>query len=117
MMTIVMKSFAIHNNREALITLLCKNSDLHMPLPHWRPISLLSIEYKIILNAVSLRLKQVLPNVIHQNQKCSVEARSIYEGCHLIRNIIDYVQDRPKMGLAVLNLDIKKRLTMYLISI
>ena len=57
---------------------------------------------------MSLRLKHVLPNVIHQNQKCSVEGRSIHEGCHLIRNIIDYVQDRPKMGLADLNLDIKK---------
>ena len=66
---------------------------------------------------MSLRLKQVLPNVIHQNQKCSVESRSIHEGCHLIQNIIDYVQDRPKMGLNVLNLDIKKGLTLYLISI
>ena len=96
------------SQRQALITLLCKNFDLHMLLPHWRPISLLSIDYKIISKAMSLRLKQVLPNVIHQNQKCSVEGRSIHEGCHLIRNIIDYVQDRPKMGLAVLNLDIKK---------
>ena len=57
---------------------------------------------------MSLRLKQVLPNVIHQKQKCYVEGRSSHEGCHLIRNIIDYVQDRPKMGLAALNLDIKK---------
>ena len=79
-----------------------------MLLTQWRPISLLTIDYKIISKAMSLRLKKNLPNIIHSNQKCSVEGRSIHEGCHLIRNIIDYVNDRPNMGSAILNRDIKK---------
>ena len=57
---------------------------------------------------MSLRLNRILPNIIHSNQKCSVEGGSFHEGCHLIRNIIDYVNDKPNMGLAILNLDIKK---------
>ena len=96
------------SQRLALITLLYKNFDLQQLLPQWRPISLLTIDYKIISKAMSLRLKHILPNLIHYNQKCSVEGRSIHDGNHLIRNIIDYVQDRPNMGLAILNLDIKK---------
>ena len=96
------------SQRTALMTLLCKKLELHMFLPQWRPISLLTIDYKIISKVMSLRLKQILPNIIHKNQLCSVTGRSIHDGCHLIRNIIDYVQDRPAMGLAILNLDIKK---------
>ena len=92
------------SQRQALITLLCKNFDLLMLLTQWRPISLLTIDYKIISKVMSLRLL----NIIHSNHKCSVEGRSMHEGCHLIRNIIDYVNDRPNMGLAILNLDIKK---------
>ena len=80
-----------------------------MVSPQWRPISLLTIDYKTISKVMSLRLKiKILPNIIHENQLCSVTGRSIHDGCHLIRNIIDYVQDRPAMGLAILNLDIKK---------
>ena len=88
-----------------------------MLLPQWRPISLLGIDYKIISKTMSLRLKKVLPNIIHYNQKCSVEGRSIHDGCHLIRNIIDYVQDRPNMGLVILNLDTKKPLILFHIHI
>ena len=68
----------------------------------------LTIDYKIISKVMSLRLKKILPNIIHSNQKCPVAGRSIHEGFHLIRNIIDYVNDRPNMGLAISNLDIKK---------
>ena len=96
------------SQRTALITLLCKKLDLHMFCPQWRPISRLTIDYKIISKVMSLLLKQILPNIIHENQLCSVTGRSIHDGCHLIRNIIDYAQDRPAMGLAILNLDIKK---------
>ena len=34
------------SQRQALITLLCTNFDLHMLLTQWRPISLLTIDYK-----------------------------------------------------------------------
>ena len=90
-----------------------KKLELHMFLPQWRPTSLLTIDYIIISKVMSLRLKQILPNIIHENQLCSVTGRSIHDGCHLIRNIIDYVQDRPAMGLAIPNLDIKKPLIPF----
>ena len=50
---------------------------------------------------MSLQLKKELPHIIKSNQKCSIEGRSINEGCHLIRNIIDYVQERPTTSLAI----------------
>ena len=50
-----------HSQRIALITLLCKNFDLQQLLPQWRPISLLTIDYKIISKAMSLRLKKSYP--------------------------------------------------------
>ena len=49
------------SQRQALIMLLCKNFDLHMLLTRWRPVSLLTIDYKIISKVMSLRLKKFFP--------------------------------------------------------
>ena len=49
------------SQRQALITLLCKNFDLHMLLTQRRPISLLTIDYNIFSKVMSLRLKKFFP--------------------------------------------------------
>ena len=37
-------------------------------LKHWRPISLLSSDYKILTKALAIQIKDVLPEIIHENQ-------------------------------------------------
>ena len=77
------------SQRLSLITLLCKNREFHYLLNYWRPISLLNVDYKIVSKTLSLRLRKVLPYIIHGDQTCSVIGRSITDNVHLFRNIFD----------------------------
>jgi hypothetical protein len=53
------------------------------------------------------RLKSVLHQVIHKDQTCAVPDRSIIDSCHLVRDIIDYYNDRNLPGV-LLSLDQEK---------
>ena len=95
------------SQRLALITLLCKDKSLHYLLKHWRPISLINVDAKIISKSISNRLKKVLPFIISEDQTCSVEGRSISDNIHLLRNVFDYVESK-NIGCACIGLDQKK---------
>ncbi|MCG8049147.1 MAG: reverse transcriptase domain-containing protein [Candidatus Thiodiazotropha endolucinida] len=89
------------------ISLLCKDTSASENMKNWRPISLLNIDYKIITKVLATRLSKVIENVIHQDQTCSVKSRSIFDNVHLLRNIIDYV-DQKDLPCIFLNLDQEK---------
>jgi hypothetical protein len=61
--------------RDASISLLFKKEDSEL-LKKWRPISLLSTDYKIISKVLVNRVKPVMPSIIHPDQCCSVPGRS-----------------------------------------
>ena len=42
-----------------------------------------------------------MPTIIHPNQKCSIKGRSIHDGAALIRDLIDYVNNKNLLGLIV----------------
>ena len=48
-------------------------------LSNWRPISLLCADYKIITKAISNKLQNALPEIIHSNQTSAVPGRSIFQ--------------------------------------
>ena len=50
-------------------------------LKYWRPISLLCTDYKILTKILANRLKQVLPDIISQEQNCSIPDRTIFKAC------------------------------------
>lgn len=89
------------------ISLLCKDTSDSSNMKNWRPISLLNIDYKIISKTLSIRLSKVLENIIHPDQTCSVKSRSIFDNIHLLRNIIDYVNQKD-IPCIFLNLDQEK---------
>ena len=92
------------SQRLSLITLLCKDRKLHYLLTHWRPISLINVDAKIVSKSLCNRLKKVLPFIISEDQTCSVEGRSISDNIHLLRNVFDYVESK-NTGLICLGLD------------
>ena len=108
------------SQRLSLITLLCKNREFHYLLNYWRPISLLNVDYKIVSKALSLRLRKVLPYIIHGDQTCSVIGRSITDNVHLLRNIFDFVEQKG-IRCAFVNLDQAKAFdrvsTEYLLEV
>ncbi|CAM2106505.1 unnamed protein product [Caretta caretta] len=64
--------------RRAVLALLPKKGDLR-DLRNWRPVSLLSTDYKIVAKAISLRLGSVMADVIHPDQTYAVPGRSVFD--------------------------------------
>ena len=58
--------------RRAILSLLPK-SDNNGYIKNWRPISLLCSDYKIFAKLITLRLKKVLPSIIHETQSYAIE--------------------------------------------
>ncbi|CAM2106049.1 unnamed protein product [Caretta caretta] len=59
--------------RRVVFALLPKKGDLH-DLRNWRPISLLSTDYKIVVKAISLQLGSMMADVIHPDQTYTEKA-------------------------------------------
>jgi len=71
-------------------------------LKNWRPITLLNTDYKIITKCIAIRLKKVLPNIIHSDQTGFLKGRFIGENIRLALDVIDYVNDNDLAGLMFL---------------
>jgi len=56
---------------------------------------------------LSTRLNNVLPSIISLSQTCSIKGRSIFDNLHLLRNIIDYI-DQKNINACFINLDQEK---------
>ena len=74
--------------RRAVITLLPKKGDLQ-ELKNWRPVSLLCTDYKILSEALALRLREVMASVIHPDQTYCVPGRLIRDNVTLIPDVLD----------------------------
>ena len=78
---------------QAIITLIAKKGDLNQQ-KYWRPISLLSVDYKILTKILSNRLKTILPHIISEEQNCSVPRRTIFNNLFLIRDTIKFSKEK-----------------------
>ncbi|CAM2115636.1 unnamed protein product [Caretta caretta] len=92
--------------RRAVLALLPKKGDLR-DLRNWRPVSLLSTDYKIVAKAISLRLGSVMADVVHPDQTYTVPGRSIFDNLFLVRDLLELGQ-RDGLSFALLSLDQEK---------
>ncbi|CAM5102951.1 unnamed protein product [Natator depressus] len=92
--------------RRAVLALLPKKGDLR-DLRNWRPVSLLSTDYKMVAKAISLRLGSVLADVIHPDQTYTVPDRSIFDNLFLVRDLLE-LGHRNGLSFALLSLDQEK---------
>ncbi|CAM2109452.1 unnamed protein product [Caretta caretta] len=76
-------------------------------LRNWRPVSLLSTDYKIIEKAISLRLGSVLADMIHPDQTYTVLDRSIFDNLLLVQDLLE-LGCRDCLSFALLSLDQEK---------
>ena len=83
-----------------------KDKDITI-LDNMRPITLLSIYYKIISGGLSNRLKIMLDKVIHPNQKAYLKGRYLGE---ITRSIMDVMEEleRENKSAAVILVDFSK---------
>ena len=74
-------------------------------MKNYRPISLIYVDVKIIAKALATRMSKVLPNIIHNNQKC-ILGRHIVNNFHVVNDLIKRIQDTE----ALISLDQEKAL-------
>ena len=76
-------------------------------LKNWRPISLLNLDYKIVSKALSGRLREVMPEIVSEDQTCGVMGRVISDNLNLLRDVLDHL-DVTGEGGVLLSLDQEK---------
>ncbi len=62
-------------------------------MKHWRPISLLNVDFKIILKTLAERLNNVMHEIIHTYQKGCISDRYIEEYVCLGKDILESQDD------------------------
>ena len=93
--------------RMALITLIPKGDKDRSLLGNWRPISLLSIFYKVLSAALAERLKFALQEVIHEGQKAYLPGRFIGSAVKSIHDA-QYWTKRKKVHALLIMVDFSK---------
>ena len=96
------------SQKVSYISLLCKNVEQPEFCKNYRPISLLNVDYKILTKVLCARLSPCLENIVHPDQTCSVPGRTIFDNCHLIRDIINDTNSNPLDTGIILSTDQEK---------
>lgn len=88
--------------RRCIINCLPKGDKPRDNMKNWRPISLLSVTYKIASAALSNRIKPFLDKIISKTQSGFIKGRFIGDTTRLIYDIMDFTENNNIPGLLVL---------------
>ena len=88
--------------RTCLITCLPKGSKPRNQLKNWRPLSMLSVVYKLASASIANRLKPFLNNIISESQTGFLSGRNIGESTRLIYDVMFATEKYDIPGLLML---------------
>ena len=88
------------SQKQAVITLIEKKGKDRSCLENWRPISLVNVDAKIVSKVQAVRIKNVLPNIIHHNQYHN-QYRYIGETVRSIFDLMDFTLKENIPGLVI----------------
>ena len=71
-------------------------------LKNWRPITLLTVDYKIASAVIAKRLKKILPKVISPSQKGYLKGRFIGENTRVLYDLMKITEEKSIPGLLLL---------------
>ena len=92
-----------------LITLIPKRGRDSRVLKHNRPITLLNSDYKYLEKCIANRIKPLLNDIIHRDQKGFLQNRRVSANIRCILDILDYVNnDCPEEDAVIMQLDYEK---------
>ena len=80
-----------------------QNGKENLLLENWRPISLLTVDYKITAKAIANKIKIVLPKLIHETQTGFIKGRYIGGNIRLILETIDITDKNNLPGMIFLS--------------
>lgn len=97
------------SQRRAVITLLPKSNEAEAlrDISQWRPISLLTTDYKLFSKVLAMRLQTVIHKLINENQVGYIKGRNINDHIRLIDDMISYANTNNLPGMLV-SLDYRK---------
>ena len=95
------------SQRRGVITLIPKEESSPLKLQNWRPITLLNVDHKIASKAITKRIEQMLPSLIHPDQTGFVKGRYIGENIRLISDVVEQTKKLNCPGI-LLSLDFQK---------
>ena len=95
------------SQRNGVIILLPKKDKDHLHIKNYRPITLLTTDYKILAKCFANRLKHCMNDLIHTDQAGFMKGRNIGHNIRLILDIIEYTESNDIPG-SILLIDIEK---------
>ena len=96
-----------YSQYQAVIKLIEKKGRDKRFIKNWRPIYLLNVDTKLISKVLSERLKNVMPDLVSENQTAFLNHRFISEGGRLIDDLLELTDIYNKKGFLV-TIDIEK---------
>ena len=88
--------------RQCVITSLPKNGKSREDIANWRPLSMLSVVYKLCSSAIANRIKPLLNKIIDKTQCGFVKGRYIGECTRIVYDIMSYTENFNIPGMLVL---------------
>ena len=93
--------------RQNLIICLPKGDKPRQYLKNWRPLSMLSVLYKLLSGTLANRLKNILDTIISKSQSGFIENRFIGDNTRLIYDIMHYTE-KNKLTAMLMCIDFEK---------
>ena len=90
-----------------IITLLPKGEKDRSILGNWRPLTMLSTEYKLISACIANRIGKIMPKLVDEDQNGFISGRYIGESIRTVFDTMSYAKSKDITGLLVL-IDFKK---------
>jgi hypothetical protein len=90
------------SQRLGIITLIPKKDKDRLFLKNWRPISLLTTDYKLLTKLLATKLSKVLPSIISPDQTAYLKGRYIGENIRTVADIIEYCKSRNVTSVLLL---------------
>ena len=84
---------------KGVISLISKDDTNLTTLSNWRPVTLLSVDYKILAKIIAKRIEPVLPKLIHSDQTRFIKGRFIGQNVRLLNDLMEYRDDQKILGI------------------
>ena len=88
--------------KRGIITCIPKGNKPREFLKNWRPISLLTTDYKILTSIMAKRMRGILGQIVSSTQKGFLKERYIEENTRLIYDLIHYLKGQKREGILLL---------------